>query len=76
MLTQTDDTGCRPIAYNSRELNPAEQGCSTHERELLAIIYALQMRRPYIHGGKSTIMTDHHPLKYIDTKKTLSRRQA
>ena len=76
VLTQTDDSRCRPIAYASRKLNPAEQGYSTHERELLAIIYALQTWKPYLYGGKFTIMTDRHPLKYLDTQKTLSRRQA
>ncbi len=25
---------------------------------------------------KFTIMTDHHPLKYLDTQKTLSKKQA
>jgi len=74
-LTQTDETGCRPVAYASRKLTPAEQDYRTHEREL-AIIYALQTWRPYLHGARFKIMTDHHPLKYLDTQKTLSRRQA
>lgn len=42
----------------------------------MAIIYALQTWRPYLHGSKFKILTDHHPLKYLDTQKTLSRRQA
>ncbi|CDF39331.1 unnamed protein product [Chondrus crispus] len=70
VLTQTDESACRPVAYASRKLNPAEQGYSTHERELLAIIYALHTRRPYLHGSKFKIMNDHHPLKYLDTQKT------
>lgn len=76
VLTQTDKDECRPVAYASRKLIPAEQNYSTHERELLAIIYALQTWRPYLHGAKFRIKTDHHPLKYLDTQKTLSRRQA
>lgn len=41
VLTQTDENGTRPVAYASRKLIPAEQDYSTHERELLAIKYAL-----------------------------------
>ena len=29
-----------------------------------------------MHGAKFTIFTDHHPLKYRDEPKTLSRKQA
>ena len=74
VLTQNDDTRCRPIAYASRKLKLAERRYSTHERELAAIIYALQTWRPYLRGGKFRIMTDHRPLKYLDTQETLSRR--
>ena len=28
-----------------------------------------------MHGAKFTIFTDHHPLKYLDEQKTLSRKQ-
>ena len=76
VLTQTDETGCRPVAYASRKLNKAEQGYSTHERELLAILYSLQTWRPYLNGSKFKILTDHHPLKYLDSQRTLSRKQA
>ena len=76
VLRQMDEIGYRHVAYASRKLNPTEQGYSTHERELLAIIYAVQTWRPYVHGSKFKIMTDHHLLKYLDTQKTLSRKQA
>ncbi|CDF41213.1 unnamed protein product [Chondrus crispus] len=76
VLTQTDETGCRPVAYASRKLNIAEQGYSTHERELLAIAYSLQTWRPYLHGSKFKILIDHHPLKYLDSQRTLPRKQA
>ncbi len=68
--------GCRPVAYTSKRLSPAEQDYSTPEKELLGIIHALQTWRSYLHGAKFTILTDHHPLKYLDTQKTLSRKQA
>ena len=74
-LSQTDENGCRPVAFTSRRLTPAEQNYSTPERELLALIHALQTWRPYLHGAKFQVMTDHHPLKYLDTQKSLSRKQ-
>ena len=77
VLTQVDAQGqTRPVAFTSRKLNPAEQNYSTHERELLAIIHALKCWRSYLHGCRFNILTDHHPLKYLDTQKTLSRKQA
>ncbi len=76
VLSQKDDKGSRPIAYTSRKLSPTEQDYSTPEKELLGIIHALQTRRSYLHGAKFVINTDHHPLKYLDTQKTLSRKQA
>ena len=67
VLTQTDETRCKPIAFASKRLNPTEQGYPTHERVHLAIIYALGMWRPYLHGSSFVINTDHHPLKYLET---------
>lgn len=76
VLAQTDEYGCRPVAYVSTNLNPVEPRYSTHERELSTIIYVLHTRRPYLYCSKFEIMTDHHPGKYLDTQKTLSRKQA
>jgi RNase H-like domain found in reverse transcriptase/Integrase zinc binding domain len=46
-----------------------------HERELLAIVYALKEWRPYLHGIRFVIKTDHHPLRYLDTRSNISKRQ-
>jgi hypothetical protein len=46
-----------------------------HERELLAIVYALKEWRPYLHGSRFFIKTYHHPLRYLDTQSNLSKRQ-
>jgi hypothetical protein len=46
-----------------------------HERELLAIVYALKEWRPYLHGSRFVIKTDHHPMRYLDTQTNLSKRQ-
>jgi RNase H-like domain found in reverse transcriptase len=46
-----------------------------HERELLAIVYALKEWNPYLHGSRFVIKTDDHPLRYLDTQTNLSKRQ-
>ena len=76
VLTQTDSKVTRLVVYTSRKLKPAEQNYHTPEREILAIIHALQEWGPYLHGPKSIINTYHHPLKYLDTRKRLTTKQA
>ncbi len=71
VLTQIDKSGCHPIVYISLQLSPTEQDYSTPEKKLLGIIHALQTWRSYLHVAKFTIMTDHHPLKYLGTQKPL-----
>ena len=66
----------RPVAYDSRQLNAAEQNYPTHEKELLAITRALEKWRYHLLGRKFTVYTDHRTLEYFHTQKDLSRRQA
>jgi RNase H-like domain found in reverse transcriptase len=76
VLQQRDDNGVtRPVAYMSHKLNAAEQNYPTHERELLAIVQALKLWRPYLLGHRFTVLTDHNPLRYLQTQSILSRRQ-
>lgn len=58
-----------PVAYASRSLNKAEKNYSTTQKELLAIIFAIDHFRPYIFGRKFTIITDHRPLIYLNNTK-------
>ena len=46
----------------------------TTEKELLAVIYALEKFRPYILGNKIVIYTDHATLKYLFSKKEAKPR--
>ena len=70
----------RPLAYHSAKLSPAERNYPVGEQELLAVISALRKWRCYLEGAKGgvTIITDHLPNTFLDTKSTeqLSRRQA
>lgn len=63
-----------PIAYTSRLLNDAEQNYSTIERELLAIVYAVNHFRPYLFGRKFVLVTDHKPLVWINSVKDPTSR--
>jgi hypothetical protein len=73
---EQDDGTLRPIAYESRKLKPAEINYPVHEKELLAIVHAMKVWRCYCKGRRTVVATDHAPLKYLLTQKTLSQRQA
>ncbi|CAD0056184.1 unnamed protein product [Aureobasidium pullulans] len=65
-----------PVAYYSRKMTPAEQNYDIHDKELLAIVAALQHWRVYAEGAPSlTILTDHKNLLTFTTTKVLNRRQ-
>lgn len=57
--------GGRPITMISRTLKDRELNYATNERELLAIVWALQKLRNYLYGVKHlNIYTDHQPLTF------------
>nr|CAD1843956.1 unnamed protein product [Ananas comosus var. bracteatus] len=55
----------RPIAFMSKPLSPRNRQLSTYEREMLAIVIAVQKWRPYLIGRHFKIKTDHQSLKYL-----------
>ncbi|XP_073030654.1 uncharacterized protein [Primulina eburnea] len=63
------------IAYASRQLKPYEQNYRTHDLELAAVVFALQIWRHYLYGVKCEVFTDLQSLKYIFTQKELNMRQ-
>jgi RNase H-like domain found in reverse transcriptase len=74
VLEQEYNDGLHPVAYASRKLNSAEQNYPTHDRELLAILYAVREWRTYLHGARFRIRCDHHTLQYLETQPQLSKR--
>jgi Reverse transcriptase (RNA-dependent DNA polymerase)/RNase H-like domain found in reverse transcriptase/Retroviral aspartyl protease/Integrase core domain/Integrase zinc binding domain len=78
LLQRDPKTGrLHPVAYDGRKLKPAELNYPVHEKELLAIKYALQCWRIYIDNGTvTTIYTDHESLKYLATMRNPTRRLA
>jgi len=55
----------KPIAYMSRAFGVTKQSWSTYAREMLAIIEAIRLWRPYLLGHKFYIQTDQRSLKYF-----------
>ncbi|MBW0548737.1 hypothetical protein O181_088452 [Austropuccinia psidii MF-1] len=47
VLTQVNDSGKHPIAFDSRKLLPAELNYEIHDKELLEIVWALKRWRAF-----------------------------
>jgi hypothetical protein len=76
LLQQDDNDIWHPVAYESRKCKPAEKNYPVHERELLALIYALKTWRHYLYGGAFEAHTDHKTLQHLQEQANLSGRQA
>ncbi|WKA08976.1 hypothetical protein VitviT2T_026656 [Vitis vinifera] len=61
VLTQQN----RPIAYMSRALGITKQTWSIYAKEMLAIVEAIRLWRPYLLGRKFYIKTDQQSLKFF-----------
>ncbi|XP_035545115.1 uncharacterized protein LOC118348198 [Juglans regia] len=62
------------ISYASKTLNGAQRNYSTTEKELLAIVFALDKFRTYILGSPVVVFTNHAALKYLLSKKDAKPR--
>ena len=79
VLTQLDSNGNRhPCAYISRTFSPTERNYEIYDRELLAIIRALEEWRHYIQGSPhmTTVLSDHKNLTFYREVRKLNQRQA
>ena len=63
------------ICYASKTLADAQLNYTTTEKELLAVVFALEKFRPYILGSKIIVYTDHATLKYLLSKKEAKPRR-
>lgn len=66
----------RPIYYESRKFSPAEYNYDTGEQEMAAVVHALALFRCYVGTHEFTLVTDHEPLVYFQSKPVLSRKHA
>ncbi|XP_060960696.1 uncharacterized protein LOC133031253 [Cannabis sativa] len=62
------------IYYASKTLNEAQLNYTTTEKELLAVVFALEKFRSYLLGSKIIVYSDHAALKYLLSKKDAKSR--
>ena len=65
VLAQRIDKQPRVIYYASRTLNAAQANYTTTEKELLAIVFALEKFRSYMLSSLVVVFTNHAALKYL-----------
>jgi hypothetical protein len=72
------DEKWHPVAFLSKSLSPVERNYEIHDKEMLAIIRAMEEWRHFLEGAEHQfeVWTDHKNLEYFMTAKKLNRRQA
>lgn len=58
----------QPIAFASRALTDPETRYAQIEKEMLAVVFALQKFDQYVYGRSVTVQSDHKPLAAISNK--------
>ncbi|KAL9387950.1 hypothetical protein Peur_021074 [Populus x canadensis] len=74
ILGQRKDKKPHVIYYASKTLNDAQLNYTTTEKELLAVVFALDKFRSYLVGSFVIVFTDHAALKYLLTKQDAKPR--
>jgi hypothetical protein len=74
VLNQSKDKKQYAISYASKTLTGLQLNYATTEKELLAVVFAIEMFRPYLVGAKVIVYTDHAALKYLLMKKDAKPR--
>ena len=64
--------GGQPVTYASRTLSAAEQNYAQIEKELLAVLFALEKFDQYVYGRHVDVDSDHKPLQIITAKPILT----
>ncbi|XP_039687849.1 uncharacterized protein [Medicago truncatula] len=74
VLGQRKDKKMHAIYYASKTLDGAQVNYATTEKELLAVVYAIDKFRQYLVGSKIIVYTDHSAIKYLLNKKDAKPR--
>ena len=72
ILAQKQDGKERIICCASRTLNNAESNYSTTKKECLAIVWGVQIFRPFLIATHFEILTDHYALQWLRSMKSTS----
>ncbi|MBW0465496.1 hypothetical protein O181_005211 [Austropuccinia psidii MF-1] len=78
VMSQVNDSGKHPIAFDSRKLLPAELNYDIHDKELLSIVWALKCWRAFLLylSDSFKVLTDQSSLQYFMSSKFLTCCQA
>ncbi|KAG3231464.1 hypothetical protein PI124_g23440 [Phytophthora idaei] len=77
LMQHDHDPRDRVVCYQSRQLKPAERNYPVHDKELLAMKYALAKFRVYLLGsGPFVVYTDHASLRTAVKSPHISQRMA
>ena len=74
VLGQREDGKPYVIYYTSKTLNETQRNYTTTEKELLAVVFALDKFCAYLVGSFIIVFTDHSTLKYLLTKQDSKTR--
>ncbi|XP_041102688.1 uncharacterized protein LOC121313985 [Polyodon spathula] len=74
VLSQEIDGVEHPVLYISRKMAQRERNYSVIEKECLAIKWAMNSLRYYLLGRSFTLVTDHAPLKWLNTMRDTNAR--
>jgi hypothetical protein len=74
VLGQSNDKKHYAISYGSKTLTGPQLNYATIEKELLAVLFAIEMFISYLVGAKVIVYIDHATLKYFLTKKDAKPR--
>ena len=75
LLQESQPSEWHPVAYCSRRLTSTEQNYTTMDREVMAMIFALQMWKLYLYQPFE-VVTDNQAVTYLQSKSNLSKREA
>jgi hypothetical protein len=74
VLSQSEDKKHYTISYASKTLTGSHLNYTITEKELLAMVFAIEKFRSYLVGAKIIVYIDHASLKYLLTKKDAKPR--
>jgi hypothetical protein len=64
-----------PVAYESKKLDKHQLNYPIHDKEMCAIMHALDRWRPFLLGKPFKVYTDHRSLVYFKSQTNLNQRQ-